>query len=78
MKKSKGNLLITFIVVVSLSALILIFIQLVAVRLTDSNSRVNEAQAFYIADAGLHKAIWYLGTAVAQRKGPGLGGYELL
>jgi formylmethanofuran dehydrogenase subunit C len=59
-KHSKGNLLITFIVIVSLSALVLLFIQVIVVRLRDSSSRLSEARAFYAADAGLNKAIWYL------------------
>lgn len=87
-KHSNGNLLITFVVIVSLSALVLLFIQIIAVRLKDSGSRLSESRAFYAADAGLNKAIWYLATPAPTGKGSdwsvnntweafGAGGYHL-
>ena len=60
MKNSRGNLLITFIITVSLASLVFLFLQLVSVRLKDSGSRVNESKVFYIAEAGLNKGVWYL------------------
>ena len=66
----KGNLLITFIITVSLASLVFLFIQLVGARLLDSGSRVRETQAFFIADAGLNKGVWYVATSKSQTLQP--------
>lgn len=65
-KNSKGNILITFIMITALSIMVFSFISLMLVRLKDSGQRVSEAKAFYIADAGLEKAFWYLSAATAD------------
>ena len=62
MKKNKGNLLVTFIMVVAMSITIFAFLSYVTIRLTESGIRTSEIESFYVADAGVNKAIWYLGT----------------
>lgn len=64
--KSKGNLLITFILLVSLSITIFAFISFIGTRMLESGVKVSEVESFYAAEAGLNKAIWYLATPVAS------------
>ncbi|MFH1709996.1 MAG: hypothetical protein ABH860_02850 [bacterium] len=61
-KNSKGNLLLTFIMVVALSMTVFAFLAFIGVRLKESGIKVSEIESFYVAEAGLNKAIWYLGT----------------
>lgn len=56
----KGNLILTFILLVSASAILLSFLYIITGRTRDIASEQNRAKAFYIAEAGLQKAIWYL------------------
>jgi hypothetical protein len=65
-KNSKGNILITFIMITALTIMVFVFISLMIVRLKDSDIRSDEAKAFYIADAGIEKAVWYLLTPTAS------------
>lgn len=64
-KNSKGNLLVTFIILFSLSITIFSFLFLTGTRLKESGVRVSETESFYVAEGGLNKAIWYLATPVA-------------
>jgi len=48
--------------VVSLSVTIFAFLSYIGIRLNESGVRVSEIESFYVADAGINKAIWYLGT----------------
>jgi len=48
--------------VTALSITIFAFLSYIAVRLRESGVRVSEIESFYVADAGINKAIWYLGT----------------
>jgi hypothetical protein len=66
MRKSKGNLLITFILLVALSITIFAYIDMIGFRIKDTGIKVSEFDAFYAADAGLNKAIWNLATPTAQ------------
>ncbi len=66
MKKSKGNLLVTFILLIALSITVFSYLYLIGFRLKESGIRVSENQSFYAAEAGLNKAIWYLSTPTAQ------------
>jgi formylmethanofuran dehydrogenase subunit C len=66
MKKSKGNLLITYILLIALSVSVFSYLYLIGFRLKESGIRVSEIESFYNADAGLNKAIWYLGTPTGQ------------
>jgi len=68
-KNSKGNLLLTFIMVTALSATVFAFLSFMVVRLRESGIRVSEIESFYVADAGLNKGIWYLGTPKPAGKG---------
>jgi len=61
-KMSKGNLLLTFIIVVALSVTVFAFLSYIGIRLKGSGIRTSEIESFYVADAGVNKAIWYLGT----------------
>jgi len=65
-KNSKGNLLVTFIMVVAFSLIVFSFIFLIGIRLKESGIRVSEVESFYVAEAGLNKAIWYLATPVSS------------
>lgn len=60
--KQKGNLLLTFILLTSISAVILSFIYIIIGRTRDIGYEINRSKSFYIAQAGLNKAIWYLIT----------------
>jgi len=62
MKKNKGNLIVSFIMVVALSITVFAFLSYIGIRLRESGIRVSEIESFYVADAGVNKAIWYLGT----------------
>ncbi len=66
MRTSKGNLLITFILLVALSITVFSYIYLISFRIKDTGIKVSEFDSFYAADAGLNKAIWYLGTPTGQ------------
>ena len=48
--------------VVALSVTIFAFLSYIGIRLKESGVRVSEIESFYVADAGVNKAIWYLGT----------------
>jgi cytoskeletal protein CcmA (bactofilin family) len=65
-KYSKGNLLLTFIMVVALSITIFAYLAFIGVRLRESGIKVSDIESFYAAEAGLNKAIWYLGTPAGQ------------
>ena len=58
--KNKGNLLVTFILLIGLCAVVLSLAAFISIRLQETGFRVNDRTAFYYADAGLNKAIWYL------------------
>ena len=64
--KSKGNLLVAFIILIAMSAIVLSILSLVGIRVRESGVKVSEFDSFYVAEAGLNKAIWYLATPVAQ------------
>ena len=52
--------------VVALSITIFAFLSYVTIRLTESGIRTSEIESFYVADAGINKALWYLGTPTGQ------------
>lgn len=64
----KSSIALTFILILGISLLLGAFIFLVFGRTTDSGLRQNREKAFYTAEAGINKAIWYLNTPT------GLGG----
>ncbi len=66
MKKSRGNLLVTFILLVALSLTVFSYLYFIGYRLKESGIRNSEIEAFYAAEAGLNKAVWYLATPIAQ------------
>lgn len=64
----KGNLLLTFILLVALAAVFMSFYFLLIGRARNQPLEKNRVRAFYIAEAGIQKAIWNLITPT------GLGG----
>ncbi|MFC1559547.1 hypothetical protein ACFL4F_00400 [Candidatus Margulisiibacteriota bacterium] len=58
--RSKGNLLIIFIMLVGLSLMVFSLTTVVITRVKESGTKASEHKAFYVAEAGLNKAIWYL------------------
>jgi len=64
----KGNLLLTFILLVSVAAVFMSFFFVVNSRVRNLPLEKNRARAFNIAEAGIQKAIWNLATPT------GLGG----
>lgn len=63
---SSGQILVVFVVLIAMAALLYSFIMLQATRLTESGSKTSESKAFYVAEAGLNKAIWYLQTPSSE------------
>ena len=70
--KDNGNILIEFIMMIAISYIIFSFITLTSYRMTESRVRVTELQTFYVAEAGLNRAIWLLLTPSAEG---GMGTY---
>ena len=64
----KGNLLLTFILLIAIAAVLFSFTYIITGRVKESSYEFNRTQAFYIAEAGVNKAVWYLITPT------GLGG----
>jgi len=59
-KKRKANALTTFIILIAISALVLAYIFVVTSRTQDAYQVKKKEQAFFIAEAGIKKAIWAL------------------
>jgi len=53
-------LIITFIFLVSLTVIASAYLFMVTYETRSVNTKVNSASAICLADAGLHKAVWYL------------------
>ncbi len=66
MRETKGNLLITFILLIALAAAVIAFISFVTVQITETGSKITTENAFYYADAGLNKAVWLLANLPAS------------
>jgi len=64
--KNKGNVLLVFIMLVGLSMIIFTVISMISMRIRESGINTADSQAFYLAEAGLNKAVWYLGTPSGQ------------
>ncbi|MFH0887519.1 MAG: hypothetical protein V1843_05055 [bacterium] len=62
----KGNIVLTFILLIALSAFVTVFLFMISGNLRQVGSQGNSEKALYIADAGLEKAIWYLKTPISQ------------
>ncbi|MFA5103775.1 MAG: hypothetical protein WC527_01175 [Candidatus Margulisiibacteriota bacterium] len=59
----KGSLLFTFIILVAVSAVLFSFLYVVIARSRDIPAKKASTKAFYIAESGINKAIWYLITS---------------
>jgi len=64
--KSKGNILIVFIMLMGLALAVFSFVTIITTNIKQTGIETTQAQAFYLAEAGLNKAIWYLNTPTAQ------------
>lgn len=67
-RKRTGNLALTMLVLLGLSFMLGAFLFVVIGRTTDSSQKKARGKAFYIAEAGVKKAVWSLMTP------SGLGG----
>lgn len=67
-KQKTGNLAMSLLVIIGLSFLLGSFLYIVIGRTTDSSQKKSREAAFYIAEAGIKKAVWSLMTP------SGLGG----
>ncbi|MFC1559545.1 hypothetical protein ACFL4F_00390 [Candidatus Margulisiibacteriota bacterium] len=64
-------MLIIFILLVGLAVMVFSITTTITARVTESGYKKSRSQVFYIAEAGLNKAIWYLRTSVSDGgKGP--------
>ena len=60
-KNNKGvALLFTFMILVAMTISTVAYISLVQYSTRNAGNQVSDSQAFSLAEAGLHKAIWYL------------------
>ena len=66
--RGKGNLLVTFILLVAVAAVFMSFFFVLIGRARNVPLEKNRVRAFYVAEAGIQKAIWDLTTPT------GLGG----
>jgi len=62
----KGSLMLTFIIMLAISSIFFSFIYVVTGRSRNLAAQKQSVRAFYIAEAGINKAIWYLTTPVAS------------
>lgn len=67
-KQRSGNLALSLLVILGLSFILGAFLFVVIGRTTDSSQKKIREKAFYVAEAGIKKAVWYLMTP------SGLGG----
>jgi len=62
----KGNILLTFILLIALAIVVAAFLFFVSGGLRGTTGTFNYVKSLYIAEAGLNKAIWYLLTTQSQ------------
>lgn len=62
----KGSLLFTMVITMAVAAVILSFVYVVIARTKDIPAKKAATKAFYTAEAGVNKAIWYLATPVGS------------
>ncbi|MFC1559546.1 hypothetical protein ACFL4F_00395 [Candidatus Margulisiibacteriota bacterium] len=67
--RSKGNVLLVFMMLIGLSFIVFTVASVVTTRVKEAGGKVARSKSFYIAEAGLQKAAWYLATD------PGSGGF---
>ncbi len=64
--RNKGNILLTFILLLALASLILSFLFSIYGKIRKAGIDLEYTKALYIAEAGMNKAIWYLVTPAGQ------------
>jgi len=62
----KGNIIITFILIITLAAIVGSISYLTATSIKTTRYVLDRQKAFYIAEAGLEKAIWYFNTPIGE------------
>jgi len=62
----KGNIMITFLLISVLALIIFSLFFMLSGKLKGSSAEALRTKALYIAEAGVHKAIWYLTTPSSQ------------
>lgn len=60
MRKRKGNILFTIMVLIALVSVAGVFVNMVFTSSTVVTAQVDRLNALYLAEAGFHKAVWYL------------------
>ncbi len=60
----KGNILTTFIIIVAIASIVGAFMFVLTARVRELPTKKAQAKAFYIAEAGINKAIWYVSTPI--------------
>ena len=63
--QSGSILIFTFVVMLTLTAIAVSFLYMISIRIKSSGLELASAQAFWLAEAGIQKAIWNLKTPVA-------------
>jgi len=66
MNSKKGNILISFILIIGLTAIVGSVAFLASTSIQNTGQMLNRKKALYLAEAGLAKAVWYLGTSTGQ------------
>lgn len=56
----------TFVVMLTLIAITVAFLYMISIRIKSSGFELASAQAFWLAEAGIQKAIWNLKTPIAS------------
>ncbi len=65
-KRVNGNVLIAFILVAFLAVALSSLFFVLSGRLRSSTAESDRLKALYVAEAGIHKAIWYIVTPTSQ------------
>lgn len=64
--RRKGNIMVTFLLISVLALIIFSLFFMLGGRLKGVTAQSLRTKALYIAEAGVHKAIWYIATPVSQ------------
>jgi cytoskeletal protein CcmA (bactofilin family) len=64
--KKRGNILITFVLIMVLALVVFSLYFVISGRLRSATGGANYSKALYVAEAGIHKAIWNIITPVSQ------------
>ena len=62
----EGNIIITFILLITLAVIVSVFLYMISGNLRQLIFQSDDEKALYTAEAGMQKAIWYLKTSTAN------------